>query len=245
MLPFLAPSASAEQTTSQQTSNQLNQLFVTETTPNKSAQGEGYVTGSFAYLSFPEKVREYRYQVQGQFSFTDQLAAGGFVPVIHSKIGDSHTGFGDLTFYGQYKLDQLVPHSIVDLTAQVDVILPTGDRNELRDTGRFGVRPLILAYKDIGAVGPGELGAYADFGFTITEDSDVRFALAATYEIQRVVGIVELFDQAGSKIGRPFLTLSPGIAFRPSRFEFALGFPIGLNKDSPDWGLILKATVAW
>jgi hypothetical protein len=232
-------------TTSQFTSNQLNQLFIFETTNNKSATGEGYLNASFAYLKFPHKVYEYRYQVQGQYSFTNQLAVGGFVPLIHSRLMDTNTGFGDLVIYGQYKLDQFVPHDIVDLTAQVDVVLPTGDRHEFRDTGRFGVRPLIQAYKDFGQFGPGHIGAYGELGFTIASDSDFRWGLAATYEVQRVVGIVEFFNQAGSKQGRPFVAITPGVAVRPGPFEVALGIPIGLNKGSPDWGLVLKGTFAW
>jgi hypothetical protein len=239
------PDAPAPMTTSQATSNQLNQLFVFETTNNKSAANEGYATLSFAYLKFPHKVFEYRYQVQAQYSFTNQLAVGGFVPLIHARLADTNTGFGDLTFYGQYKLDQLVPHNIVDLTAQIDVVLPTGDRKELRDTGRFGVRPMIQAYKDFGQFGPGHIGAYSELGFTITTDSDFRFGIAGTYEVDRVVAILEFYDQAGSKIGRPFVTFTPGLAVRPGPFEVALGFPIGLNKGSPDFGIVLKGTFAW
>ena len=240
-----APLPPPEQiTTSQFTSDQLNQLFIFETTNNKSATGEGYANASFEYLRFPGKTFQYRYQVQGQYSFTNQLAVGGFVPVIHSREQDTNTGFGDLVFYGQYKLDQFIRHDIVDLTAQLDVVLPTGDRGEFRDTGRFGVRPLIQAYKDFGQLGPGHIGAYGEMGFTITSNSDFRWGLAATYEVQRIVGIVEFYNQAGSKM-RPFVTLTPGIAVRPGPFEVSLGFPFGLNNGSPDWGIILKGTFAW
>jgi hypothetical protein len=240
-----APDAPANLTTSQASSNQLNQLFAFETTNNKSAANEGYVTASFDYLKFPHKVFEYRYQVQGQYSFTNQLAVGAFVPLVHSRLDDTNTGFGDLVIYGQYKLDQLVPHYILDLTAQLDVVLPTGDRHEFRDTGRFGVRPMIQAYKDFGQFGPGHIGAYGEMGFTITEDSDFRFGFAGTYEWERIVGILEFYDQSGGKIGRPFVTFTPGLAYRPGPFEVALGFPIGLNKGSPNFGVVIKGTFAW
>lgn len=237
--------ASAENTTSQATSSQLNQLFLFETTNNKSAANEGYVSGQFAYFNFPRGVEQFRYQAQGQYSFTNQFALGGFVPVIHSDGLGHHTGFGDVDVYGQYKLDQLVPHDVVDLTAQLDVILPTGDRHEFRDTGRFGVRPLLQAYKDFGPCGPGRIGAYGEIGFTITSDSDFRFGLAGTYEWQRFVGILEFYDQAGGKMGRPFLTLTPGLSFRPGGFEFTVGLPFGLNDNSPQFGVIVKATWGW
>jgi len=41
--------AQAENTTSQASSGQLNQLFGFETTPNKSQTGEGYATAEFRF----------------------------------------------------------------------------------------------------------------------------------------------------------------------------------------------------
>jgi hypothetical protein len=248
-LGLLGASASlvaAQQTTSQTTSNQLNQLFEAETTNNKSAAGEGYVNGGFTFVQFPGDVNQYRYQLQGQYSFTDQLAVGGFIPLVDSKVGDSSFGFGDVTFYGQYKLDQLVNHDVVDLTAQLDMVLPTGSISRFRDTGRFGIRPSVLAYKDFGQFGPGDLGAYASAGFTITTHSDFRMDLAATYEWQKIVGVLEFFDQAGDKMGEPMVNIIPGAAYRGlGPIELALGFPFGLNDGSPDWGIIFKATYAF
>ena len=241
---YAASPASAAITTSQSTSNQLNQLFFFETTNNKSAAQEAYVSGEFAYLDYSGPPYQYRYQVQGQYSFTDQLALGGFVPVIHSKLINTNTGLGDLTLYGQYKLDQIIPHDVLDLTGQLDVVLPTGDRHEFRDTGRFGVRPMVQAYKDVGDIGPGRLGAYGELGFTLASDSDVRFGLAGTYEIQKFIGMLEFYTQAGSKLGRPLVLITPGLCFRPGAYEFTIGIPCGLNKGSPDWGVIVKATVA-
>jgi len=165
-------------TPSQTNGNQLNQLFQFENTPDTCAAGEGYITGNFTYLKFPGTTKEYRYQVQGQYAFTDQIAVGAFIPVITSKINRSNTGMGDVGIYGQYKLDQIINPEIVDVTVQLDMILPTGDRTELQDTGKFGVRPLILAYKDFGQHGPGDFGLYGLFGFTITTNSDVRAGIA-------------------------------------------------------------------
>lgn len=243
---MLTSSAAAQQTTSQATSNQLNQLFEAETTNNKSAAGEGYVTGEFAFVKFPGDVKQYRFQLQGQYSFTDQLAVGGFIPLVDSKVTSSSFGFGDITFYGQYKLDQLVNHDVVDLTAQLDMVLPTGSISKFRDTGRFGIRPSLLGYKDFGQLGPGDLGAYASLGFTITTHSDFRMDLAATYEWQKIVGILEFYDQAGDKMGEPLVNIIPGVAYRGiGPIELALGFPFGLNDGSPDWGVVLKATYAF
>jgi hypothetical protein len=184
--------------------------------------------------------------VQGQYAITDQLAVGGLFPVIHSHLpGQSNTGLGDVLIYGQYKLDQFIPRNFLEMSAQVDVVLPTGKNSDFRDVGRFGVRPWIQGYKDFGEFGPGHLGAYGEAGFTITQDSDFRFGFAGTYEWQRIVGIVEFYDQTGGKIGRPFITITPGVAVRPGPFEVSVGIPLGLNKGSPDWGIILKATYGW
>jgi hypothetical protein len=230
-------------TPSQTNTNQLNQLFISETTPDICAAGEEYVTGSFTFLRFRGQDREYRYQLQGQYGFTDQIAAGAYVPGITAKQISTDSGLGDITVYAQYKLDQFINPEIVDMTAQVDMVLPTGNRTELRDTGKFGVRPLILAYKDFGQRGPGILGAYGSFGFTLTTNSDVRLALAATYQLDRLTGILEFYDQTGSHQGGPQVELTPGFAYKGvSPWEFSVGVPIGLNKGSPDWGVVCKLT---
>ena len=233
-------------TPSQTNSNQLNQLFESETTPDICAAGEGYLSADFSYANFPKSVRVYRYQLQGQYGFTDQIAAGAFIPGITTKLSTTSTGLGDITLYAQYKMDQFINPEIVDVTLQLDMILPTGDRSVLRDTGKFGVRPFVLAYKDFGTHGPGIIGAYGSFGFTITTNSDVRVALAATYQIDRLTGILEFYDQTGSHQGGPQVDITPGIAYRGlSPWEFSVGVPIGINKGSPDWGVICKLTFAF
>ena len=241
-----AAPAHAQVSTSQTTSNQLNQLLMTPTTNNKSSAGEWYATLFFRYLSFQNDFDQFHYQAQGQYSFTDQLAAGLWIPVEHNNFGDSHTGFGDVTFYGQYKLDQLISHDVVDLTAEADVVLPTGTFSEGLESGRFGFRPKVLAYKEFDNVGPGNIGVYADIGFTITTHSDFRMDLAATYEWQKIVGILEFYDQAGDKMGSPQVYFTPGAAYRGlGPWEFALGVPIGMNDASADVGVSVKATYAF
>ncbi len=247
----MAAPAHAQQTPSQTNSNQLNQLLVSdvfETTPNKNAAGEGYVNAEFRFVKYPGDVKQYLYDVKGEYALTDQLAVGGWVPLYNAKLGStgSHTGFGDVTFFGQYKLDQLINPDVINLTAQLDVVLPTGSRTRLRDTGKFGVRPLIEAYKNFGQVGPGTIGAYALLGFNITTNPDVRIGAAGTYEWEKVVGILEFDDLAGDKRGRPLVTITPGVAYRGlNPFEFAFGLPFGVNDGSPDWGIIIKATYAF
>lgn len=235
------------QTTSQFSSTQLNQLFLFENTPQKSAQGEGFVNGSFEYANFAHHFSTERYQVQAEYAMTDHFAIGGFIPIIHNDIpGDSSTGFGDITPYAHVKLDQLVPHDIVDLSFQFDVVLPTGDKGDVRDTGRLGVRPWLQAYKDFGAAGPGHFGAYGEAGFTLTDLSDFRWGFAFQYEYQKMFyGLLEFYNQAGGNLTKGLAVLTPGGAFRTGPFEFALGLPIGLNNASPRFGVILKATYAW
>jgi hypothetical protein len=243
------PAARAQQTPSQTNSDQLNQLLVSdvfETTPNKNAAGEGYINGEFRYLDFGHDVKQYLYEIKGDYGITDQITVGGWLPIYNTKVGDSHTGIGDITFFGQYKFDQIINPDIVNLTGQVDVVLPTGSRSKFRDTGKFGVRPIIEAYKNFGQVGPGSIGAYGLLGVTLTTDIDVRFGAAATYEWQKIVGILEFDDIAGEKRGAPLVTLTPGVAYRGlNPFEFAVGIPFGLNDASPDWGIVLKATFAF
>ena len=243
--------AADDETSSQTNSNQLNQLLISdvfETTPNKNLAGEGYATGEFRFLKFPGDPRQYQFALKGEYGITNLLAAGGWIPVYHAKIeeGDSHTGIGDITLFAQYKLDQLVNPQTVNLTAQLDIVLPTGNRSKFRDTGKFGVRPLIEAYKDFGpVVGPGNFGAYALLGTTITTDPDLRIGLAGTYQWEHVTGILEFDDLTGENRGRPFLTITPGLSFRGLQpWEMTVGIPVGLNNGSPDWGVVLKFTWA-
>ncbi len=227
-------------TPSQSNNNQLNQLFAFETTPDICAAGEAYITGDFDFSKYPGSTKQFRYQLQGQYGITDQLAIGGFAPGISTKIKRTQTGIGDIDLYAQYKLDQFVNPEIVDLTVQVDLVLPTGNSSRMRDTGKFGVRPLLLAYKDFGQQGPGILGVYGLAGFTVTTNSDIRLAAAVTYQINQWVGIFEFYDQDGVH-GHPFVELTPGLSYRGfGAWEFTVGVPVGVSKGTPDYGIAGK-----
>jgi hypothetical protein len=148
--------------------------------------------------------------------------------------------------YAQYKFDRIVNPEIIDLSAQLDVILPTGNSSQLRDTGRFGVRPLALAYKDFGRQGPGTLSAYGLIGFTLTTDSDFRMGLAAAYTMHRLSGVLEFVDTTGNRLGRPLVSITPGLVYRvPGPLEIAAGVPLGVNNGSPHWGVTFKLTYAF
>jgi hypothetical protein len=236
----------ADETPSQTNNNQLNQLFQFETTPDICAAGEGYATFNFDFVKYPGNSKVYRYQLAGQYGITDQIAVGAIVPLISSRTTGTHFGLGDIDIYGQYKLDKIINPEIINVTAQLDVILPTGDRTQLRDTGKFGVRPLILIYKDFGQRGPGDFGVYSLLGFTLTTNTDVRFDIAATYQINDVVGVFEFDSQAGDKQGRPLIQFTPGLVFRGlAPWEIAIGAPIGVNSGTPDWSLNFKLTYAF
>jgi hypothetical protein len=240
----VAPAQEASQT-SQSSSTQLNQLFTFETTPNKSDAGEGYIDGQFRFGDFKSDMKQYYYQVQGQYSFTPQLAVGGSLPFYDTHDGGSNSGLGDLAIYGQYNLDQFINPDVVDVTVQTDIIFPTGSIHHHFDTGRFGIRPLLLAYKDF-PTGPGEFGVYGLLGCTITTDSDLRIGLAGTYEYHRIYGILEFDDITGNHLNGPLVTITPGIAYAAvNPWEIAIGVPIGLNNASPQWGIQLKLTYAF
>ena len=246
--PAPVPTTGPRPTPAQRGNPQLNQLFGFEATPNICAAGEGYLSGQFNLLEREDTFRQYRFQLQGQYGITDQIAVGAFVPVIYNQglgffDGDDFTGVGDIGIYGQYKFDKLIDPDLFSLTAHVSVVLPTGDRYESRDRGHFGVRPLALAYKDFGVLGPGRLGAYGLLGFTASEDADLRFGLAATYEIAHVVAALELGGAGGSPPDGPGITLTPGVIYRGvDGFEFLLGVPIGVSNAAPDYGVTLKVT---
>ena len=245
-------------TASESNTHQLNQLFQFETTPDICAKGEGYISGSFNFfdgylgagnLGLQPGYRfghidgdQYREQLQGQYGVTDRIAVGGLVPIITNSGID--TDFGDLDVYAQYKLDRYVNPKYVDLTAQGDLIFPTGNGNKFRDSGKFGFRPLLLAYKDFGQRGRGVLGTYGLIGCTIKSDPDFRMGLGATYGYEHFVGVLEFtYSQGSGDFGRPLTILSPGVVYRGFKhYELAAAIPIGLGNDSPDWGVTLKLT---
>ena len=242
----------AEQTPSQTNTNQFNQLFQFETTPDICAAGEGYASAQVYFTRYSDRDRTVRVQVQGQYGVTDQIAVGAFVPVVYTTFTGgggrsvSYTDVGDVGIYGQYKFDRLVNPEIVGLTGQVDLILPTGSASQRRDTGKFGVRPLALAYKDFGRQGPGTLGVYGLLGFTVTTNSDFRLGLAATYEVKRLAAVLEFTDTTGTQSGRPQVILTPGLVYRGIKaLEVAAGVPLGLNSGSPDFGVTFKLTYAF
>ena len=244
--PFPTAVNEADQTPSQTNTNQLNQLFQFETTPDMCAEGEAYVTANFDFVKYPGNSKVYRYQIQGQYGITDQVAVGAYLPLISSKTKGTHFGLGDVGLYGQYKFDRIINPQIINVTGQLDIILPTGDHSVLRDTGKFGVRPLLLLYKDLGLCGPGDLGFYGLLGFTLTTNTDVRCDLAMTYQINDLVGVAEFDAQAGDKQGRPLIQFTPGLIYRGlAPWEIGIGVPIGVNSGTPDWSLNFKLTYAF
>ena len=221
--------------------------------------GEGYVSGQFDYLADlpggggvnrrggPIDGDQFRFRLQGQYAITDHIAVGGYLPIIDNAGDHGRGGLGDLTAYGQYRLDQIIDPNAIDLTAQLDVVLPTGDYREYRDAGRLGLRPEVLAYKDFGPVGPGVFGAYGLVGYTIADHTDVHLGIAGTYEVAHVAGILEIYGvHAFGRRDRSSGTVTPGIAYRGfNNLDLALGIPIGLTDKSPDVGLTLKVTYAF
>ena len=252
-LPPLPTEQPADVTPSQTNTNQFNQLFQFETTPDICAAGEGYLSGQGKYVRYGADNEQVRGTVQGQYGVTDQIAVGAYVPVVYNRaptgVGgrtQSSTDTGDVGLYGQYKFDKLVNPEIVDITAQIDLILPTGNATQRRDTGKVGVRPLALIYKDFGRQGPGTLGVYGLLGFTATTNSDLRVGVAATYEVRRLAAVVEFIDTTGTRTGKPQVILTPGLIYRGFKaFELAAGVPLGLNQGSPDWGVTVKLTYAF
>jgi hypothetical protein len=245
-----------EPTASQSNTHQFNQLFQFQTTPNICAAGEGYVSGQVSFTNEVEggggfdyfgdvfKGQQTRLQVQGQYGVTDRLAAGAYIPVVYSPDLNGHiVTTGDVGIYGQYKLDQLISRDDVDVTAQVDLILPTGQRNSLGDAGRLGARATLLAYKDFGQRGPGVLGAYAFVAYSAHRHPDGRTGIAATYEFpNRLAAVAELYIVDASDFDTVTL-FTPGLIYRGDRpFEFALGVPLGLTHTDPDWGVTFKLT---
>ncbi len=239
--------------------HQLNQLFQFPTTTDALLAGEGYVSGQFDYLADLPGAGgvgrrgglfdgdQFRFRAQGQYAITDHLAVGGYLPILDNAGDHGQSGLGDLTAYGQYRLDQLIDTDVVDVTAQLGVVLPTGDFGEFRDAGRLAVQPVALAYKDFGLVGPGVLGAYGMVGFTLGDRSDFRAGVAGTYEVAHVAAILEFYgtEELGpeSHHRRSFVTFTPGVAYRGLRnLDLALGIPIGLTDRSPDVGVTLKVT---
>ena len=234
-----------DQTPSQTNTNQVNQLFLFETTPNVCAAGEGYVSGQVLYLNrFPTAGQQFRFQVQGQYGVTDQWAVGGYLPGVVNEFADD--GVGDLGLYAQYKFDRFINPEVVDVTGQVDVVLPTGNSGHFAGTGKFGVRPQGLVYKDFGRQGPGTLGLYGMLGFTVTTHSDLRLGVAATYEVGRLAAVAEL-QQTGDNIqGQRLATFTPGLIYRGiAPLEFAVGVPIGIDQRTPDVGVVFKLTYAF
>jgi hypothetical protein len=245
-------------TPAQLRTNQFNQLFNFEATPDICAAGEGYLSGQFAFLgdyhgadgvgASHSAGDELRVQAQGQYGITDQVAVGGSLPFISNPDGvhGGATGFGDVDLFGQYKFDQIIAPSVFDLTAQLDVVLPTGSGDKFRDRGKFGVRPLALAYKDFGQVGPGTLGAYGLFGLTFGKHVDVHMGVAVTYEIQHFAGVLELTDIQYTRPDYGVCQITPGVIYHGIEpFEFALGLPIGIGHDAPKAGIEFKVTYAF
>ena len=189
-----------------------------------------------------------RFQLQGQYGITDRLAVGSYVPVVYSPDDDdgNEVTTGDVGIYAQYKLDQLVPRRLLDLTAQLDLVLPTGKPSGLGDAGRIGARLAVLAYKDFGQLGPGVLGAYGFAAFTARRGPDASGGLAATYEFSNgLAAVAELTEVDASDFSSVAL-FTPGVIYRGLRpFELALGVPLGLSSGAPDWGVTFKLTYAF
>ena len=216
-----------------QADSSLNQLFRMDV-PSKSAQGEGYVGGQYAYLKYEEaKIHDLR--AFAQYGVTPDIVLQAAIPWRKAKAdeGDgSESGIADIRIGAQYNLRQMIDPSLFMTAVQLVVALPTSDDDEGLDKGEFQIEPSFVAHKSYGEMGPGVLGWYGQIGANFSSAAHhIIVGLAPTYTIANDWTLIsEFFLQCG-KLNKfsssSDLEWIPGVAYRGLRgFEFAVGVPI-------------------
>lgn len=173
-----------------------------------------------------------------RYGFKDRYRLGFLSTLVYANetsfSGQENSGFGfgnlDLSF--EYELidehltwffNQYLPVAHSDLVGTVDYGLATG----------FEMQKPI--YKKIALWT--ELGYQADF-INSGVDNLFTYNNALTYDIDKVFNpFIELLGVSDYQNDITTLQLVPGWSTNVNQYYFLVGIPIGLNEDSPDYGI--------
>lgn len=155
---------------------------------------------------------------------------------LQAKGGGDATGVGDVIIRTKYNF--LANHSVLpDLSAVVEVKLPTGSRDDLLGTGGTNLTGLLVASKTYGRW----FTPHLNFGYVRdTRDphqSKIRYAAGFDARLlERLTAIADIIGFSkpnGDGVGNDIVDLSLGAKWNPIGFWFlGANFQIPLNKSS-------------
>lgn len=150
--------------------------------------------------------------------------------------GGDATGVGDLIIRTKYNL--FTSHSVVpDLSAIVEVKLPTGSRDNLLGTGGTNLTGLLVASKTYGRWFTPHLNLGYVRDTRDTRQSKIRYAVGFDARLlERLTAVADIIGFSkpdGNGVGNNIVDLSLGAKWNPvDSWFFGANFQIPLNKSS-------------
>lgn len=244
----------------------IQSFFLTETV-YPQAQGETQITLVPSYFSNNGDGDDLLLGLSVEYGITDRFAVGaGWIPYrkIYFDQASDQSGPGDLELGVKYAFDKNEDLQL-QIAIGLGVTLPTGDEDKGLSEGNRVYEPFIVLSKDFGD--DTNIHFNLAYGFVEVVNRPHEIGLAEKEEIMDGgkdganglalnLGLVtklsphwrgtlelnlETNEIDDGEETESFFT--PGLVWKGlDDFEFGLGVPIGLTDESPDWGLIAKAS---
>jgi hypothetical protein len=219
-------------------------IITEETMPNES--GEWTVRLSGSYLRQGIGGSGFLPRAQVFFGIAERWGGEVELPMAFAREDSNHYGVGDISATVKYlvrKPSVRMPGFVVGL----ETVFPTGKSDKGLGEGVFEAAPFVATvYATRRAVLQGNFGYSAVHRARDTEASNQFFyngALAFPFERIKTWSVWEINGTHATSGNQ--ISFSPGLKYNltPERY-LAIAFPIGLNSQTPRWGVVLQLQFA-
>ncbi len=180
------------------------------------------------------------------YGLADRWGAELSLPLAYRR-GDDRTryGLGDASLGLKYLT---VKHSSVSFWPAVVVGLeatfPTGDDDRELGEGAFEVEPFVALLRDFG-----RFSLQGNFGWSkaLNRGHDDRFTYSWALALPLIARAVHVLAEINGDWGRePQSAAAPGIKYNLSPEMFVgAAVPLGLNRHTPDWGIVTQFQIGF
>lgn len=216
-------------------------IITEETLPNEP--GELSLRLSTEYRKKGSEVTAAAPRVQVFYGLIERLGVEVDVPFIYRKGESKAYGTGDVSESLKWlavREGAMVPAVVLGL----ENAFPTGDADKGTGEGAYEMTPFIALAKDFGALSiQGNVGWSKQVdGGEQAESCVYNWALAVPVFDKRLYLLAEVNGDCGGSNSPDRAAFAPGIKFNWNHEKafVALAVPVGLNKNTDDWGLVMQ-----
>jgi hypothetical protein len=216
-------------------------IITEETMPNEPGELTLRVTTEYAKRG--SEVFGLLPNVQVFYGLADRLGAELSVPLAYHSGERTDYGIGDVSVALKYLVVKPVrnwPAVVVGLEAG----FPTGSQSRELGEGAFELTPFVALLKDFG---PFTLQGNFGWSKQVSAELQDRFVYNWALAMSMWKRKAHLLAEINGDLGRDQRTaFTPGIKYNFTDEMFvALAVPIGLNRNTPDWGVVTQFQIGF